>query len=122
MLTHTKQHIHDLFGLGMVNGFAVRNLMFLICLGSLVQAFEYCGETEGITGPNLIGRSTSNELVTEVGLVLGALMVLQDPDAINTTQYTLRSLEGQTYLTVSPSMLVVVAVPAHDDGSCKVCV
>jgi hypothetical protein len=77
MLTHTKQHIHDLFGLGMVNGFAVRNLMFLICLGSLVQAFEYCGETEGITGPNLIGRSTSNELVTEVGLVLGALMVLQ---------------------------------------------
>jgi hypothetical protein len=37
--------------------------------------------------PNLIGRSTSNELVTDVGLVLGALLVL-DPVAINTTQHT----------------------------------
>lgn len=77
MLTHTKQHVHDLFGLGMVSRFAVRNLMFLICFGSLVQVFEYCGETEGTTGPNLIGSSTSNEFVTEVGLVLGALVVLQ---------------------------------------------
>jgi hypothetical protein len=76
MLTRTEQDIHDLFGLGMVSRLAVRGLMLLICLGGLVQGFEYCGETEGITGPNLIGRSTSNEFVTEVSLVLGALLVL----------------------------------------------
>jgi hypothetical protein len=73
----------------MANGLAVRNLMLLICLGSLMQMFEYCGETEGTTGTNLIGRSTSNELVGDVRLVLGALLVL-DPVAISTAQHTSR--------------------------------
>jgi hypothetical protein len=68
----------------MVSGLAVRGYMFLILLGSLGTMFEYCGEPEGTTAPNLIGRSTSNELVSDVRLVLGALLVL-DPIAISTT-------------------------------------
>lgn len=39
---------------------------------------------ESITGSNLIGSSTSNELMTEVRLVLWGALVL-DPVAINTT-------------------------------------
>ena len=73
----------------MVNRLAVRGYMFLVLLGSLVQMFEYCAGPKGTTGPNLIGCSTSNELVTDVRLVLGALLVL-DPIAISTAQDTSR--------------------------------
>ena len=40
---------------------------------------------ESTTGPNLIGSSASNELVTDVSLVLGGALVL-DPVTINITQ------------------------------------
>lgn len=43
----------------------------------------------GDNGPNLIGRSTSNELVSEIGLVLGLLVVL-DSVVINITQHMSR--------------------------------
>lgn len=46
-----------------------------------------------------------------MGLVLGLLVVL-DSVVINITQH---SREGQAYMTVSPSMFVVVTVPNHDD-------
>ena len=35
--THTKRYLHDLFGLGMAIGLAVRGYVLLICLGSLVR-------------------------------------------------------------------------------------
>jgi len=70
----TSEASNELFGLLMANGLAVRNLMLLICLGSL------------------IGRSTSNELVGDVRLVLGALLVV----------------------IVILSVLVVVVEKAHD--------
>ena len=73
----------------MASGPAVRGYMIFICLGSLVQMLQYCGRPEGTTGPDLIGRSTSNELVREVRLVLWAVLVL-DPVAINTTQHTMQ--------------------------------
>jgi uncharacterized membrane protein len=41
---------------------------------------------ESTTRANLIGSSTSNELMTEVSLVLGGGLELY-PVAINTTQY-----------------------------------
>ena len=86
--------------------------MVFICLGSLVQMFEYCGRPEGTTAPNLIGRSTSNELVRDVRLVLGAFLVL-DPVAINST-----CRKGQAYGIVRLSTVVVVTVPTHDDDLC----
>ena len=47
----------------------------------------YITGNESKTGSNLIGRSTSNKLVTDVRLVLGGCLIL-DPVAINTTQHT----------------------------------
>ena len=44
-------------------------------------------ETVGSTVPNLIGRSTTKELVSEAALVLGSGAIL-DPVAINTTNHT----------------------------------
>jgi hypothetical protein len=41
---------------------------------------------ERTTGSNLIGSSTSNELMTDVSLVRLGVLVL-DPVAINTTQH-----------------------------------
>jgi hypothetical protein len=48
---------------------------------------KFCGEREGATERNLIGRSTGDELVTEVRLVFGGGLVL-DTDAINTSYTT----------------------------------
>lgn len=89
MLTHGKQYIQEFFGLGMAGGLAVLGYMVLICLGSLVKMFEHCRKTRRKRGSNIKGRSTSHELMTEVSLVLGFLMVL-DSIAISTTQHTSR--------------------------------
>ena len=48
MLTHTKQTVQDLFGLGMTGRLAVLGYMILICLGSLGHMFKY--------GEKLIGQ------------------------------------------------------------------
>ena len=101
----------------MASGPAVRGYMIFICLGGLVQMLQYCGRPEGTTGPDLIGRSTSNELVREVRLVLWAVLVL-DPQLRSTPHST--RCKGQAYLIVSLRALVVVAVPTHDDDLCKV--
>jgi hypothetical protein len=47
MLTHTKQYIRDLFGLGMAIGLAILGYMVLICLRSLVHIFECCRKPRG---------------------------------------------------------------------------
>jgi hypothetical protein len=63
-------------------------------------------ESEGKTRPNLIGRSTSNELVTEVGFVLGGGLVL-DVDAVNTTQHMSRRAS------------ILLGEPEHARGRCR---
>ena len=72
---------------------------------------------ESKTGSNLIGRSTSNELMTDVRLVLGGFLVL---DRLRSTPRSTHR-KGQAHLVVSLSAIVVVAEPAHDDYICKVC-
>jgi hypothetical protein len=73
----------------MVVGLAVPRYMLLVCLGSLYAHIRIFQEEQGTTGPNLIGRCSSNELVTEMRLVLRGILVL-DPDTVNTTQHTSR--------------------------------
>jgi hypothetical protein len=73
---------------------------------------------ENTIGSNLKGSSTSNELMTEVSLVLGGGLVL-DPVAINTTQHHIT--KGKAHVIVRLSVLVVVVEPTHDDDICKVC-
>ena len=68
---------------------AVLGYMVLVCLGSLVKMFDYCRKTRGKTGSNIKGRSTSHELMGEVSLVFGLLVVL-DSIAISSTQRTPR--------------------------------
>ena len=73
---------------------------------------------ESKTGPNLIGSSTSNELMTEVRFVLGGGLVLE-PELRSTSRNTHQ--KGQAHLVVSLSVVVAVVVPTHDDDICKVC-
>jgi hypothetical protein len=59
---------------------------------------------EETKGPNLIGRCTSDELVTEVRLVLRGFLVLGPDTTINTTQHT---SQRTTYGIVSLGIVVV---------------
>jgi hypothetical protein len=74
---------------------------------------------ESATRSNLIGTSTSKELMTDVRLVLGGAFVL-DPVSINATQQR-RHRKRRAHFIVSLSVLVVFAEPNHDDDMCRVC-
>jgi len=90
----------------MTRGLAILGHMVVIrldCLGNMLQCYKITGE---MSGADLIGRGTSDELVAEVALVLGSGLVLNTV-TINVTQ----RLSQEAYLVESLSMFVVVAEP-----------
>ena len=66
--------------------------------------------------PNLIRRSTSYELVTEVRLVLRGGIVLVEAVMTDSTRR-----EEQTYVVVALSLIGIVVEPTHGDDLCKAC-
>jgi len=65
----------------------------------------------GVNRANLVGCSTGNELVTEVSLVLGSLLVLD----MVMISVALHLLQECIYLVVTLSIVVAVVEPTHDD-------
>jgi hypothetical protein len=79
------------------------------------SAYLNLRENKRKTESNLIGSGTRNELVTEVSLMLGGAMVLDQ--SRSAPQSTLR--QGQVYVIVRLSSIVLVVEPTHDDDLCK---
>ena len=77
-------------------------------------------ESQETMGTNLIGRSTGNEFVTDVTLVLGSTLILNTV-MINVRAMHIQIVTGDPYVVVILSTIVIVAEPTHDYDVCKAC-